>query len=49
MSAPRFRGCGTALLTPFRNGKIDFPAFGRLIDSQLENGISALVACGTTG
>ena len=49
MSAPLFRGCGTALLTPFRNGKIDFPAFGRLIDFQLENGISALVACGTTG
>ena len=33
MSAPLFRGCGTALLTPFRNGKIDFLAFGRLISN----------------
>ena len=49
MTSPLFRGCGTALLTPFRNGRIDYPAFGRLIDFQLENGISALVACGTTG
>ena len=49
MSAPLFRGCGTALMTPFRNGKIDFPALGRLIEFQLENGIAALVACGSTG
>lgn len=49
MNAPLFQGCATALLTPFKNGKIDYPAFGRLIDSQIENGISALVACGTTG
>lgn len=49
MSASLFQGCGTALMTPFRNGKIDFPALGRLIEFQLENGIAALVACGSTG
>lgn len=49
MTAPLFQGCATALLTPFKNGKIDFAAFGRLIDFQLDNGVSALVACGTTG
>ena len=43
-----FEGCATALLTPFRNGKIDYPALEKLIDFQLENGIDALVACGTT-
>jgi len=49
MAHPLFQGCGTALITPFKNGRIDFPAFGRLIDFQLANGISALVVCGTTG
>ena len=44
-----FEGCGTALMTPFRKGKIDFPALRRLIARQLDAGIDALVACGTTG
>lgn len=43
-----FEGCATALLTPFRGGKIDYPALKKLIDFQMENGIDALVACGTT-
>ena len=44
-----FRGIATALITPFKNGRIDFNAYGRFIDWQIENGINALVACGTTG
>lgn len=44
-----FQGCATALVTPFRNGAIDYEAFGKLIDFQLEEEIDALVVCGTTG
>lgn len=45
-----FRGIATALATPmFADGTIDFDAYGKLIDWQIESGIAALVACGTTG
>lgn len=44
-----FRGIATALITPFRNGEVDYDTFGCLIDWQIENGIDALVICGTTG
>ena len=45
-----FRGIATALITPFKeNGEVDFEAYGRLIDWQIEQGIDALVSCGTTG
>lgn len=45
-----FEGTGTALATPFeRNGQIDFDAFDRLIDFQIDAGIEALVVCGSTG
>ena len=44
-----FRGVGTALTTPFRDGKVDEEAFGRLIDFQIENGVAALIVAGTTG
>ena len=37
-----FRGIATALITPFRNGEVDYDTFGRLIDWQIENGIDAL-------
>ena len=43
------KGCGTALITPFKNGEVDYEAYARLIDWQIENGISAIVAAGTTG
>lgn len=49
MKKTLFTGCGTALITPFKNGEIDLPALHQLIDFQLENGIDALVANGTTG
>ena len=44
-----FRGLGTALITPFRDGSVDEEAFGRLIDFQIENGVAALIVAGTTG
>ena len=44
-----FYGCGTALVTPFRNGRVDYDAFERLIDWQIDSGIDALIALGTTG
>src|SRR5256886_5412505 len=44
-----FRGTFTALVTPFRNGGIDFAAFEKLIEAQIAAGITGLVAVGTTG
>lgn len=44
-----FRGIATALITPFNESGIDFESYGRLIDWQIESGINALVACGTSG
>ncbi len=49
MKKTLFTGCGTALITPFHNGEIDMDALHRLIDLQLEAGIDAIVANGTTG
>ena len=47
--SPVFRGCATAIVTPFRDGEIDFSTFGKLIDRQIAAGVSGLVVCGTTG
>ncbi len=44
-----FSGVGTALLTPFCDGKPDLLAFERLVREQIEAGVSALVVAGTTG
>ena len=44
-----FQGCATALITPFKNGSIDWDALDQLVESQIAAGISALVAAGTTG
>jgi 4-hydroxy-tetrahydrodipicolinate synthase len=44
-----FRGTFTALVTPFRNGAIDFDALSKLVESQIEAGITGVVAVGTTG
>ena len=42
-------GCGTALITPFRNGEVDYDAFASLVDRQVAAGIDVLVPLGTTG
>lgn len=44
-----FKGCGTALATPFTKDGINFEEFGKLIEMQIENGVKALIVCGTTG
>ena len=44
-----FRGVGTALVTPFLDGKIDYDALERLIEGQIEAKIPALIIGGTTG
>ena len=46
---PIFRGAATALITPLDERGIDFDRLGRLIDWQIDEGIDALVICGTTG
>ena len=46
----KLRGCGTALVTPFRSdGSIDEMALRQLVRWQVESGIDFLVPCGTTG
>ncbi len=49
MKTPIFKGIATALITPITENGIDYEAFGRLIDWQIEKGVNALVICGTTG
>ncbi|MBQ3098548.1 MAG: 4-hydroxy-tetrahydrodipicolinate synthase [Kiritimatiellae bacterium] len=44
-----FTGSAVAIVTPFRDGAIDFTAFTRLIELQIASGTDAIVVCGTTG
>lgn len=44
-----FHGSITALVTPFKNGDIDWPAFDDLVEWQIDQGTHGLVLCGTTG
>ncbi|MFZ5863681.1 MAG: 4-hydroxy-tetrahydrodipicolinate synthase [Nitrospirota bacterium] len=44
-----FTGSYVALVTPFKNGKVDERAFGDLIEWQIERGTNGLVPCGSTG
>lgn len=44
-----FSGSLVALITPFRNGKVDYKTLDELIDFQLESGIDGIVPVGTTG
>lgn len=46
---PRFSGVLTALVTPFRHGKVDETAFRALVERQIEAGVDGLVPVGTTG
>lgn len=49
MKQPVFTGSGVAIITPFTNDGVDYPALVRLLDFQLENGTDAIIVCGTTG
>jgi len=42
-------GCYTALITPFKGDAIDWEGLDRLVDFQIQNGITGILAVGTTG
>lgn len=44
-----FKGCGTAIITPFTENGVNLKEFEKLIENQIENKIDALIVCGTTG
>ena len=44
-----FKGCGTAIATPFTEDGINFEEFGKLLEEQVEAGVDAIIVCGTTG
>lgn len=44
-----FKGVGTAIITPFKDNKIDFDSFEKLIEQQIADGVNAIIAAGTTG
>ncbi len=43
-----FTGAGVALITPFRDGEVDYPALERILEQQIEGGTDAIIVCGTT-
>ncbi len=45
----RIHGSLTALITPFKDGKVDEAAFRKLVNWQIAEGTHGLVPCGTTG
>ena len=45
----QFKGSLTALVTPFRQGKLDEDAFRNFVEWQIQSGTRGLVPCGTTG
>ncbi|MFZ5426165.1 MAG: 4-hydroxy-tetrahydrodipicolinate synthase [Thermodesulfobacteriota bacterium] len=45
----QFTGAFTALITPFKNGKVDEEAYRAHVEWQIEQGIDGVVPCGTTG
>ncbi len=44
-----FKGCCTAMATPFTEDGINYPEFEKFINNQIEAGIDAILVCGTTG
>ncbi len=44
-----FQGSMTALITPFKGGRVDFAAFSSFVEWQIDEGTEAVVPCGTTG
>ncbi|MBR6259131.1 MAG: 4-hydroxy-tetrahydrodipicolinate synthase [Oscillospiraceae bacterium] len=49
MKTPIFTGSSVAIITPFKDGGIDFPKLAQLIDQQIAAGTAAITICGTTG
>lgn len=44
-----FKGCGTAISTPFDENGVNFKEFERLVENQIQNKVDAIIVCGTTG
>ena len=44
-----FQGCYTALVTPFRDGVVDYAALERLVEEQIAAGVAGVLPVGTTG
>ena len=44
-----FKGCGTAIATPFNENGVNYEAFARLLEDQVRGGVDAIIVCGTTG
>lgn len=49
INKPIFTGAGTALITPFKDGAVDYAALENMLEFQIAGGIDALIICGTTG
>lgn len=44
-----FKGCGTAIATPFNESGVNYKVFEDMIESQIKEGIDSIIVCGTTG
>lgn len=44
-----FKGCGTAIVTPFKGDSINIIEFKKLLDYQIQNNADSVIVCGTTG
>ncbi|MDZ4727691.1 MAG: 4-hydroxy-tetrahydrodipicolinate synthase [Leptospira sp.] len=44
-----FQGVYTAVITPFRNGKVDYDSYFKILENQISSGVAGVVPCGTTG
>src|SRR5574344_1559821 len=44
-----FKGCGTAIATPFTKDGINYDEFTNLLENQINKGVEAIIVCGTTG
>lgn len=44
-----FKGCGTAIATPFNENGVNLPEFSKLVEDQIQNGADSIIVCGTTG
>ncbi len=44
-----FKGCGTAIITPFIGDEINYEEFEKMLEFQIKEGVKAIIVCGTTG
>ena len=44
-----FKGCGTAISTPFNENGVNLEEFSKLVEDQIQKGVDSLIVCGTTG